>query len=122
MDQQLNRECSLFTEDGRYVIVGSAALIPDDLRPHFYHIHSNNEAVTPTIRYTMWYLVLDIFPRTVISYFLLMLMFILNIQDIIFHSNPFSIEQFLLDLSHVFTFCVSYFKFYYKCLNKSLKH
>lgn len=50
MDQQLNRECSLFTEDGRYVIVGSAAHIPDDLRPHFYHIHSNNEAVTPTIR------------------------------------------------------------------------
>lgn len=51
MEQQLNRECSLFTEDGRYVIVGSAAHIPDDLRPHFYHIHSNNEAVTPTIRY-----------------------------------------------------------------------
>ena len=50
IDQQLNRECSLFTEDGRYVIVGSAAHIPDDLRPHFYHIHSNNEAVTPTIR------------------------------------------------------------------------
>lgn len=50
IDQQLNRECSLFTEDGRYVIVGSAAHIPDDLRPHFYHIHTNNEAVTPTIR------------------------------------------------------------------------
>ncbi|CAH2049391.1 unnamed protein product, partial [Iphiclides podalirius] len=50
IEQQLNRECSLFTEDGRYVIVGSAAHIPDDLRPHFYHIHSNNEAVTPTIR------------------------------------------------------------------------
>lgn len=50
MEQQLNRECSLFTEDGRYVIVGSAAHIPDDLRPHFYHIHTNNEAVTPTIR------------------------------------------------------------------------
>ncbi|XP_072938300.1 DET1 homolog [Epargyreus clarus] len=50
MEQQLNRECSLFTEDGRYVIVGSAAHIPEDLRPHFYHIHSNNEAVTPTIR------------------------------------------------------------------------
>ncbi|CAK1542121.1 unnamed protein product [Leptosia nina] len=50
IEQQLNRECSLFTEDGRYVIVGSAAHIPDDLRPHFYNIHSNNEAVTPTIR------------------------------------------------------------------------
>ncbi|XP_034833659.1 DET1 homolog [Maniola hyperantus] len=50
MEQQLNRECSLFTEDGRFVIVGSAAHIPDDFRPHFYQIHSNNEAVTPTIR------------------------------------------------------------------------
>lgn len=54
MEQQLNRECSLFTEDGRYVIVGSAAHIPEDLRPHFYHIHSNNEAVTPTIRYIIF--------------------------------------------------------------------
>ncbi|XP_069365148.1 uncharacterized protein [Maniola hyperantus] len=50
MEQQLNRECSLFTEDGRFVIVGSAAHIPDDYRPHFYQIHSNNEAVTPTMR------------------------------------------------------------------------
>lgn len=50
LEQQLNRECSLFTEDGRYVIIGSAANIPDDLRPHFYSVHSNNEAVTPTLR------------------------------------------------------------------------
>lgn len=56
MEQQLNRECSLFTEDGRFVIVGSAAHIPDDLRPHFYNIHSNNEAVTPTIRYIYIYI------------------------------------------------------------------
>jgi de-etiolated-1 len=48
--EQLNRECSLFTDDGRYVIVGSAAYIPDDLRPHFYEIYTNNEAVTPNPR------------------------------------------------------------------------
>ncbi|XP_014218564.1 DET1 homolog [Copidosoma floridanum] len=49
-NEQLNRECSLFTDDGRYVIVGSAAHIPDDLRPHFYQIYSNNEALTPNPR------------------------------------------------------------------------
>lgn len=48
--EQLNRECSLFTDDGRFVIVGSAAYIPDDLRPHFYEIYTNNEAVTPNPR------------------------------------------------------------------------
>lgn len=48
--EQLNRECSLFTDDGRYVIVGSAAYIPEDLRPHFYEIYSNNESVTPNPR------------------------------------------------------------------------
>ncbi|XP_066994090.2 DET1 homolog isoform X2 [Anabrus simplex] len=48
--EQLNRECSLFTDDGRYVIVGSAAYIPDELRPHFYEIYTNNEAVTPNPR------------------------------------------------------------------------
>lgn len=37
-NEQLNRECSLFTDDGRYVIVGSAAHIPDELRPHFYQV------------------------------------------------------------------------------------
>ncbi|XP_046737086.1 DET1 homolog [Diprion similis] len=49
-NEQLNRECSLFTDDGRYVIVGSAAYIPDELRPHFYQIYSNNEALTPNPR------------------------------------------------------------------------
>lgn len=48
--EQLNRECSLFTDDGHYVIVGSAAYIPDDLRPHFYEIYTNNESVTPNPR------------------------------------------------------------------------
>lgn len=48
--EQLNRECSLFTDDGRYVIVGSAAYIPDDVLPYFYQIYSSNEAVTPNPR------------------------------------------------------------------------
>lgn len=45
--EQLNRECSLFTDDGYYAIVGSAAVIPDDIRPQFYEIYTNNEAVSP---------------------------------------------------------------------------
>ncbi|XP_073994045.1 de-etiolated protein 1 abo [Rhodnius prolixus] len=49
--EQLNRECSLFTDDGKYIIVGSASYIPDDVvRPHFYDIYTNNEAVTPNPR------------------------------------------------------------------------
>ncbi|CAD6240862.1 GSCOCG00008965001-RA-CDS [Cotesia congregata] len=48
--EQLNRECSLFTDDGRYVIVGSAKHIADELRPHFYQIYTNNEALTPNPR------------------------------------------------------------------------
>lgn len=45
--EQLNRECSLFTDNGYYAVVGSAAIIPDDIRPQFYEIYSNNEAVSP---------------------------------------------------------------------------
>lgn len=48
--EQLNRECSLFSDDGRYVIIGSASYIPDDLRPHFYEIYTNNESVVPNPR------------------------------------------------------------------------
>lgn len=49
-NEQLNRECSLFTDDSKYVIVGSAGHIPDDLRPHFYQVYTSNEAVTPNPR------------------------------------------------------------------------
>lgn len=49
-NKQLNRECSLFTEDCRYVIVGSAAYIPENIQPHFYEVYTNNEAVTPNPR------------------------------------------------------------------------
>lgn len=47
-EKQLNRECSLFTNDGKYVIVGSAIFIPEDMRPHFYELYTNNESITPT--------------------------------------------------------------------------
>lgn len=45
--EHLNRECSLFTEDSRYVIIGSALRTNEDSRPHFYHIYTNNESVVP---------------------------------------------------------------------------
>lgn len=48
--EQLNRECSLFSEDSRYVIIGSASFIPDEIRPHFYEIYTNNESVTPNLQ------------------------------------------------------------------------
>lgn len=47
-EKQLNRECSLFTPDCRYVILGAAAFIPEDLRPNFYLLYTNNESITPT--------------------------------------------------------------------------
>ncbi|XP_795871.1 DET1 homolog [Strongylocentrotus purpuratus] len=48
--EHLNRECSLFTDDGRYVIVGSAVYVPDEPYPHFYDMYRNNESVSPTHR------------------------------------------------------------------------
>lgn len=49
-EKQLNRECSLFTNDSRYVIIGAAIFIPEDMRPHFYDLYTNNESITPTAR------------------------------------------------------------------------
>ena len=62
--QQLNRECSLFSECGRYVIVGSANYLPDDPHPALHVIYENNESVSPNPRnpledYTIY--VVDIF-------------------------------------------------------------
>ncbi|XP_063705059.1 DET1 homolog [Culicoides brevitarsis] len=47
-EKQLNRECSLFTSDYRHVILGAASFIPDELRPNFYSLYTNNESITPT--------------------------------------------------------------------------
>ncbi|XP_041763088.1 DET1 homolog [Anopheles merus] len=47
-EKHLNRECSLFTNDGRYVIVGAASFIPEENRPHFYELYTNNEVIKPT--------------------------------------------------------------------------
>lgn len=48
--EQLNRECSLFTDDGRYIIVGSAAYLSEEQRPSFFELYTNNESVTPNPR------------------------------------------------------------------------
>ncbi|XP_013406037.1 DET1 homolog [Lingula anatina] len=48
--EHLNRECSLFTDDGQYVVVGSAAYIPEEPHPYFFDIYRNNESVSPNPR------------------------------------------------------------------------
>ena len=44
------RECSLFSEDGEYVIVGSASFIPEEHHPPMHQLHMNNESVAPNPR------------------------------------------------------------------------
>ncbi len=46
----LNRECSLFTLDSRYVIVGSSTSMGDAPFPHMYDVLRNNEGIPPTDR------------------------------------------------------------------------
>ncbi|XP_061629916.1 DET1 homolog isoform X3 [Phyllopteryx taeniolatus] len=48
--EHLNRECSLFTDDCRYVIVGSAVYVPEEPQPYFFEVYRNNESVTPNPR------------------------------------------------------------------------
>lgn len=48
--EHLNRECSLFTDDGKYVVVGSACYIPSEPHPFFFDVYRNNESVSPNPR------------------------------------------------------------------------
>ncbi|KAI1301659.1 DET1 -like protein [Halotydeus destructor] len=48
--EQLNRECSLFTDDSRFLIVVSATFISEENHPHYFDIYRNNESVAPTAR------------------------------------------------------------------------
>lgn len=50
-DKQLNRECSLFCNDGKHVIIGAAILISDEQRPHFYELYTNNEFISTVRRH-----------------------------------------------------------------------
>lgn len=49
--KQLNRECSLFTNDSKHVIIGAATYILDENRPPFYDLYTSNDDITPTLRY-----------------------------------------------------------------------
>lgn len=51
--EQLNRECSLFTDNGNYVIVGSAMNIPEEPHPLFHDIYQNNESMSPNHKYQL---------------------------------------------------------------------
>ena len=51
--ENLNRECSLFTEDCQDVIVGSSCLIPDDPYPSQYEIFHGNEDISPQVHFKM---------------------------------------------------------------------
>ena len=48
--QHLNRECSLFTCDGQYVIVASSAPVRENPYPFFYDMFRNNESLPQTTR------------------------------------------------------------------------
>lgn len=52
-NENLNRECSLFTDCGHYVIVGSSVAIQDDPHPHMYEVYRNSEAVTSNGRFQL---------------------------------------------------------------------
>lgn len=44
--EQLNRECSLFSPDCRFMIVGSAAFVAEESQLHYFDVYRNNESVS----------------------------------------------------------------------------
>lgn len=49
----LNRECSLFTCCGRYVVVGCSSPVPEDPYPHMYETFRNNESLSPSMQFVL---------------------------------------------------------------------
>lgn len=49
----LNRECSLFVDSGRYVVVGSSCPVQEDPYPHMYDTFRNNESLSPNPRFSL---------------------------------------------------------------------
>ncbi|KAK7496836.1 hypothetical protein BaRGS_00011816 [Batillaria attramentaria] len=44
--EHLNRECSLFTDDGKFVVVGTASVLPEGQHPLASDMYRNNESVS----------------------------------------------------------------------------
>lgn len=56
--EHLNRECSLFTDDCRYVIVGSAVHVPEEPPPYFFEVRMPSTILlTPGIQKLLMYLI-----------------------------------------------------------------
>ena len=51
IQENLNRECSIFTEDCQYVIVGSSGHIQDDPYPSYYELFHSNEDISPQLHF-----------------------------------------------------------------------
>ena len=45
--EQFKKESSLFTDNGRYVIVGSAAFVPEEPHVPMYNMYRNHGIVSP---------------------------------------------------------------------------
>lgn len=52
-NENLNRECSLFTEDGNSVIVGSSVAVQEDPYPSLYELYRNNESISSNGRFQL---------------------------------------------------------------------
>ena len=48
--EQFKKESSLFTDNGRYVIVGSAAFVPEEPHVPMHNMYRNNGIVSPNPR------------------------------------------------------------------------
>ncbi|ESO05868.1 hypothetical protein HELRODRAFT_64519, partial [Helobdella robusta] len=52
-NEGLNRECSLFTDDSRYVIVGSTVTLPEEPYPVYRDMYQNNESLHPNVNISL---------------------------------------------------------------------
>lgn len=52
-NENLNRECSLFTEDGNFVLVGSSVSVQEDPYPSMYELYRSNESVSANGRFQL---------------------------------------------------------------------
>lgn len=107
---QLNRECSLFTNDGRYVIVGGASHVADEARPSFYELYTTNESVEPTAKCPIenYYLYLVDMVNGQLSSTLVMKsdkIYLSHNQGICLYNNTLAILSILHQTIHVYELC-----------------
>ena len=105
--EQLNRECSLFSLDSCFMVVGSAAFVAEESQLHYFDVYRNNESVSlsprvPLEDYTLYLIDIENGRLCDKRTFKVDKIFLSHNQGLYLHKNTLAVLSVQHQLIHLF--------------------